>query len=97
MDVKSEFIHGYLNDNIYMNHHECFNHDPSLICRLNNSLYGLKQAPWVWYAKMEIFLLSLRFERCKSDPNVYLQHVGDLLHVIVLYVDDILITGSFTK
>ena len=46
---------------------------------------------------MDNFLLSLGFVRCKSDPNVYLQHIGDALQVIVLYVDDLLITGSRTK
>ena len=46
---------------------------------------------------MDNFLLSLDFERWKSDPNVYLQHVGDVLQVIVLYFDDIFIIGSCTK
>ena len=76
---------------------EGFQEDPSLVYRLKKSLYGLKQAPRAWYAKMDNFLLSLGFERCKYDPNVYLQHVGDLLKVIVLYVDDILITWSCTN
>ena len=70
---------------------------PSLVCRLNKSLYGLKQSPRAWYAKMDNFLLPLGFKRCKYDPNVYLKHVGDLLQVIVMYVDEILITGSCTK
>ena len=47
--------------------------DPSLVCRLNKSLYGLKQDPRAWYAKMDNFLLSLGFEICKSNPNVYLK------------------------
>ena len=80
-----------------MQHIEGFINYPSLVCRLNKSLYGLKQAPRAWYAKMDNFMLSLGFERCKYDHNVYLQHVGDLLQVIVLYVDDIYITGNCTK
>ena len=94
MDVKSDFIHREIHGEIYMWHPEDFIHYPSLVCRLKKSLYGLKQALWAWYAKMDNFLLSLGFERCKYDPNVYLQNVSDLLQVIVLYVDDILITGS---
>ena len=39
---------------------------------------------------------SLGFIRCKYDPNVYLQHIGDVFQVIVLYIDEILIIGSFT-
>ena len=47
-----------------------------------------------WYAKIDGFLLSLSFVRCKSDPNVYLKLIHGSLMIIVLYVDDFLITGS---
>ena len=97
MDVKSVFIHDEINDEVYMLKNEGFIEDPSLVCRLNKSLYGLKKAPRAWYAKMDNFLLLLGFERCKYDPNVYFQHVGELLQVIVLYVDDLLIIGSCTQ
>ena len=72
-----------------------FIHDRSLVYGLNKSLYGLKQSPRAWYTNMDNFLLLLGFERWKSDPNVYLKNIGDSLHVIVLYVDDIFMTGSF--
>ena len=49
---------------------------------------------WVWYAKIDSFLLSLNFVRCKSDPNVYLKLIHGSSMIIVLYVDDLLITGS---
>ena len=54
----------------------------------------LKQAPRAWYAKIDGFLLSLSFVQCKSDPNVYLKLIHGYLMIIVLYVDDLLITGS---
>ena len=97
MDVKSEFIHGEIKQEIYVHKYEVFIEDPSLVCRLNKSLYGLKQAPRAWYAKMDNFMLSLGFERCKYDTNVYLKNVGDFLQVILLCVDEIFITGSCTK
>ena len=75
MDVKSAFIHGEIQEEIYMQKPECFQEDPSLVCRLNNSLYGLNQASRAWYAKMDNFMLSLSFVRCKYEPNVYLQHI----------------------
>ena len=68
--------------------------DPSLVCKLRKSLYGLKQAPREWYSKMDAFFLSQKFQRCKSDPNVYIQQYDGHLIIIVLYVDDLLITGS---
>ena len=45
-----------------------------------------------WYAKMDNFLLSRGFERWKYDPNVYFKHLYDYIQIIVLYVDNILIT-----
>ena len=49
-----------------------------------------------WYAKMDAFLLSIGFTRYKSDPNLYLQKHDGILQVIVLYVDDLLITSTCT-
>ena len=74
-----------------------FKEDPSLVCRMKKSLYGLKQAPRAWYAKMDAFLLSIGFTRCKSYPNVYLQKNYVNLQVIVLYFYDIFITGICTN
>lgn len=68
--------------------------DSSLVCRLQKSLYGLKQAPQAWYAKMDSFLLSIGFTRCHFDPNVYILQQVDSLLFLVLYVDDLLITGN---
>jgi hypothetical protein len=58
------------------------------------SLYGLKQAPRAWYAKMDSYLISQGFHRCKLDPNVYMLRHIDTLFLIVLYVYDLLIIGS---
>ena len=77
IDVNSFFLHGDLHEETYMQHLEYFIHDPSLVFRLKKSLYGLKQAPRAWYVKMYNVLLSLGFERCKYDPNVYLKNIGD--------------------
>ena len=64
MDVKSDFIHGEIHEDIYMQNPKGFIHDPSLFCRLKKSLYGLKQACRAWYAKMNNFLPSHNcFER----------------------------------
>jgi hypothetical protein len=69
----------------------------SLVCRLKKSLYGLKQAPRAWYAKMDRFLLDTGFSRCHSDSNVYTKKVNDHLLILVLYVDDLILTGSDPK
>ena len=94
MDVKCAFLNGDLTKDIYMLQPQGFATNPYLVCRLNKSLYGLKQAPRAWYANIDSFLLSLNFVRCKSDPNVYLKLIHGSLMIIVLYVYDLLITGS---
>ncbi|KAH9313288.1 hypothetical protein KI387_028323 [Taxus chinensis] len=94
MDVKSAFLHGDLEEEIYMEQPLGYVHDPSLICKLKKSLYGLKQAPRAWYAKMDSFLLTSGFTRCHSDPNVYILWQDDSILILVLYVDDLLITEN---
>jgi hypothetical protein len=69
----------------------------SLVRHLKKSLYGLKQAPRAWYAKMEKILIDIGFSRCHSDPNVYTNKIGSHLIILVLYVDDLLLTGSDSK
>ena len=66
----------------------------NLVCKLHKSLYGLKQAPRAWYDKSDTYFLNHDFKRCISDPNLYVKHVDDNIIVIVLYVDDLIITGS---
>ena len=63
MDVKSAFLHGDLEEAIYMKQPEGFIDDPSLVCRLRKSLYGLKQALRAWYSKIDALLISQNFER----------------------------------
>jgi hypothetical protein len=71
--------------------------DSTLGCRLKKSLYGLKQALREWYAKMDSYLLSQNFVRCKLDPIVYMLRTTDSIILLVLYVDDLLITDCSTS
>ena len=66
--------------------------NPSFVCRIKKSLYGLKQASRAWYAKIDGFLLSLSFVRYKSNHNIYLKLIHGYFKIILLYVDDLLIT-----
>eukprot|EP00253_Pinus_taeda_P002344 PITA_02344 len=95
MDVKSAFLHGGLHEEIYTEQPPGFiQTDSNLVCRLKKSLCGLKQAPWAWYAKMDSFLLETSFSRYHSDNTVYTKKVGKSLIILVLYVDDHILTGS---
>jgi hypothetical protein len=67
---------------------------PSHVCRLHKSLYGLKQALHAWYNRLSEFLLSIGFQASKGDASLFiLSHDGAMIYLLV-YVDDILLTGS---
>ena len=65
----------------------------NLVCKLHKSLYGLKQAPRVWYDKIDAYFLKNGFKRCISDPNLYVHNFGTNILIVVLYVDDLIITS----
>eukprot|EP00253_Pinus_taeda_P014749 PITA_14749 len=95
MDVKSAFLHGDLHEEIYMEQPTGFiQTNFSVVCRLKKSVYGLKKAPRAWYAKMDSFFLETNFSRCHFDNIVYTKKVGKSLIILVLYVDDLILTDS---
>jgi hypothetical protein len=57
MDVKSDFLHGDLFEEIFMEQPPSFLIDPDLVCRFQKSLYGLKKYPRSWYAKIDSFFI----------------------------------------
>ena len=96
MDVKTAFLHGKLEEEIYMEQPEGFakKGEEDMVCLLVKSLYGLKQAPRAWNKKLHEQLVTLGFKRCESDHNVYLrEHKKGLVYLLV-YVDDMLIVAD---
>jgi hypothetical protein len=71
---------------------------PTFFVTLRKSIYGIKQAPRSCYAKMNRFLLDANFSRSHFDPTVYIiKKVGNNLIILVLYFDDLILTGSDPK
>jgi hypothetical protein len=62
--------------------------------RLHKSLYGLKQAPRAWYTRLSDFLISISFTASKVDTFLFILFIGDNIFYLLVYVDDILLTGS---
>ena len=54
----------------------------------------MKQAPRAWYSKIDSYLLSMAFQKSEADPNFYFIMVEDDLLILLLYVDDLFITGE---
>ncbi|XP_016649007.1 PREDICTED: uncharacterized mitochondrial protein AtMg00810-like [Prunus mume] len=97
LDVKKAFLHGVLQEEVYMTQPQGFasKHHPSdFVCRLKKSLYGLKQAPRAWNERFTSFLPSLGFQASNADPSLFIQHSSLGTVVLLLYVDDIILTGS---
>lgn len=67
---------------------------PSHVCHLKKALYGLKQAPRAWFHKLASALGTLGFQASKSDPYLFISFTSSSITIILVYVDDIIITGS---
>jgi hypothetical protein len=64
------------------------------VCRLKKAPYGLKQAPRGWYGRIDSFPTSLGFTKSKADSNLYLKVMNDEPIILLLYVDDLFLTGE---
>ncbi|RVX06405.1 Retrovirus-related Pol polyprotein from transposon TNT 1-94 [Vitis vinifera] len=95
MDVKNAFLHGDLKECIYMKPPPgLFPSPTSHVCKLRRSLYGLKQAPRAWFEKFRTTLLQFSFRQSKYDTSLFLWKSDMGIVVLLVYVDDIVITGS---
>ena len=97
MDVKTTFLNGELEEEIYMSQPEGFVElgKEKKVCKLVKFLNGLKQAPKQWHKKFDQVVLSYGFQINNIDKCVYVKQFDDSEYVILcLYVEDILIFGS---
>ncbi|BBG93855.1 transposable element gene [Prunus dulcis] len=96
LDVKNAFLHGDLEEEVFMRQPQGYEDPayPEYVCKLKKSLYGLKQAPRAWNAKFTGYLPALGFKLSHSDPSLFVKHEGSDVIVLLLYVDDIILTGS---
>ena len=96
MDVKTTFLNGKIDEEVYIEQPEGFvtHGNKTHVCKLKKALYGLKQTLRVWYAKMDGFLHSLGFSKSTTDSNLYFKVVHIHILILVVYVDDLLLTSE---
>ncbi|XP_076897797.1 uncharacterized protein LOC143551198 [Bidens hawaiensis] len=96
MDVKTAFLNGDLDEEIYIEQPEGFSSPgkKGKVCKLVKSLYGLKQAPKQWHLKFDHVMLNNGFQINECDKCVYVKDTPSGYVVLRLYVDDMLIFGS---
>ena len=94
--MKNAFLHGLISETIYMEQPPGMAdpHLPQHVCKLQHALYGLKQAPRAWFDRFSAFLLQYGFHCSLADPSLFIFHSDYGSLILLLYVDDILLTGT---
>lgn len=97
IDVNNAFLNGILREEVYMAQPPGFeNSNRHLVCKLDKALYGLKQAPRAWFERLAEVLSNLGFHSSRCDQSLFTRtHGAEILYILV-YVDDIIITGNST-
>ena len=93
MDVKTTFLNGNLEEEMYMMQPEGFiaKNQEHMVCKLKISIYGLKQACRSWNIRFDQVIKSFGFEQNLDEPCVYKRHQDKVVIFLVLYVNDILL------
>jgi hypothetical protein len=99
IDVRTTFLNGTLKETVYMRQPKSFvkKGQEQLACHLLKSLYGLKQSPREWYDKINAQLQHLGMTQSNYDSNMYFMHKNGEIIILMVYVDDLFITGSCDK
>jgi hypothetical protein len=95
MDVKSAFLNGDLQEEVYVAQPAGFvvQGAENKVLKLKKALYGLRQAPRAWNAKLDNTMLSLGFQKSEAEHGVYTRGTGEARLIVGVYVDDLIITG----
>jgi hypothetical protein len=99
MDVKSTFLNGNLEEEVYIEQLEGFQlkNKQYYVCKLNKALYGLKQEPRAWYARLDSYLQKQGLKRGLAVINIYCKIIGNNMIVVEVYVDDIIFGSDDEK
>ena len=96
LDVKTAFLHGELREEVFVTQPEGFEvaGKENKVYKLRKALYGLKQAPRAWNIKLNTILREFKFQRCSKEPSLYRKEEKGGTLIVVVYVDDLLVTGT---
>ncbi|CAA0842042.1 cysteine-rich RLK (RECEPTOR-like protein kinase) 8, partial [Striga hermonthica] len=96
LDINNAFLNGELSESIYIQQPPGFEQESEvpLVCKLTKSIYGLKQASRAWFLKVKSTLQNLGFSCSRADNSLFFRITKAAAIYLLIYVDDILITGS---
>ncbi|KAL0283354.1 UNVERIFIED_CONTAM: Retrovirus-related Pol polyprotein from transposon RE2 [Sesamum angustifolium] len=94
MDVKSAFLNGYIDEEIYVEQPQGFiaKGSKEKVLRLKKALYGLKQAPRAWYSRIDKYFMDRGFRRSLSEPTLYIKSQGNNEKMIQDFKEDMMKT-----
>ncbi|MCO5568999.1 hypothetical protein L7F22_022704 [Adiantum nelumboides] len=94
-DIVTAFLNGDIFEEVYVTQPRGFvkKGQEDKVCKCHKALYGLKQSPRAWYEKADTHLVKRGFRNSPTESTLYVKREGDVLLIVVLYVDDLLITG----
>jgi hypothetical protein len=98
-DVKNAFLHGDLEEEVYMDVPPGYtvSSGDQTVCRLQRALYGLKQSPRAWFGRFSLAMKKYGFQQSNSDHTLFLKHNKGRVTALIIYVDDMIITGNDTE
>ena len=99
MDVKSAFLNGIINEEVYVEQPSGFidPNSPNHVFKLSKALYGLKQAPRAWYGRLSTFLIENKFVRGINDTTLFTKTEDNHTLLVQIYVDDIIFGSTNPK
>ena len=94
--INNAFLQGTLVEILYMAQPPGFidSDNPTHVCKLYKVIYDLKQAPRAWYQELRKFLMDSGFKNSHSDTSLFILQLGTKLLYLLVYVDDIILTGN---
>lgn len=95
-DVKTAFLNASLDEEIYVTQAEGYVKEgfENFVFKLHKELYGLKQASRLWNKLLESFLTDRGFDSSWADPSLFFNSKNGCIVIVVVYVDDLLVTGN---
>lgn len=99
LDVNNAFLQGTLSEDVFMSQPPGFidRDNPHHVCKLRKAIYGLKQAPRAWYHELRQFLLTSGFHNSVADASLFIFNTQGVILYLLVYVDDIIVTGNTTQ
>ncbi|KAJ9703116.1 hypothetical protein PVL29_004756 [Vitis rotundifolia] len=94
--MKNAFLHGNLDDEVYMDIPPGYTRltKTKIVCKLERALYGLKQSPQAWFGQFSSVMRKYGYCQSNSDHTLFLKHRQSKVTALIVYVDDMIITGD---